>query len=177
MFHIRHPNGILQFDCKPSWRSTVQARVVIIMASRLQSIFSHLQPVCDQTLAQPNTTSSSSMVVPSNEFRFTVNGCRLTNEQRAFYEKNGFLVIKRLVAPEKLDVFRQRFVQICKREVKVPNITIMRDVAIKDSEFVPGEQAITKIQEWQRDDVMFGYCCLPEVCKICLKIEKLLLSP
>ena len=52
--------------------------------------------------------------------------------------------------------------------MKVPNLTIMRDIAIKDSEFVLGEQAITKIQDFQRDDVLFGYCCLPEVCVLML---------
>lgn len=39
----------------------------------------------------------------------------------------------------------------------------MRDVAIARSEFVPGEQAVTKLQEFQNDDVLFGYCELPEV--------------
>lgn len=39
----------------------------------------------------------------------------------------------------------------------------MRDVAIARSEFVQGEQAVTKLQEFQNDDVLFGYCELPEV--------------
>ena len=39
----------------------------------------------------------------------------------------------------------------------------MRDVAIARSEFVPGQQAITKLQEFQNDEVLFGYCALPEV--------------
>lgn len=49
----------------------------------------------------------------------------------------------------------------------------MRDVAIARSEFVPGEQAVTKLQEFQNDDVLFGYCELPEVVKL---IKNILLS-
>merc|ERR1711963_375549 len=86
-----------------------------------------------------------------------------TNEQRKFYEENGFVVIKKLVPSDKLDRYRKRFEEICKREVKVQGLTIMRDVAIANSEFVPGEKAVTKIQNFQLDDELFGFCALPEV--------------
>ena len=39
----------------------------------------------------------------------------------------------------------------------------MRDVAIAKSEFVPDQKAVTKIQTWHEDDVLWEYCCLPEV--------------
>ncbi|XP_077989224.1 phytanoyl-CoA dioxygenase, peroxisomal-like isoform X2 [Glandiceps talaboti] len=39
----------------------------------------------------------------------------------------------------------------------------MRDVAIAKSEFVPGEKAVTKIQDFVHDPVLFEYCCLPEI--------------
>ena len=58
---------------------------------------------------------------------------------------------------------RKQFKKICKREVEVPGITIMRDVAIAKSEFVPDQKAVTKIQTWHEDDVLWEYCCLPEV--------------
>ena len=58
---------------------------------------------------------------------------------------------------------RKQFEKICKREVEVPGITIMRDVAIAKSEFVPDQKAVTKIQTWHEDDVLWEYCCLPEV--------------
>jgi phytanoyl-CoA hydroxylase len=44
-----------------------------------------------------------------------------------------------------------------------PDMTLMRDVAIARSEFVPGQQAITKVQHFENDEVLFGYCALPEV--------------
>lgn len=42
-------------------------------------------------------------------------------------------------------------------------MTIMRDVAISKSEFVPDQKAVTKIQAWHTDEVLWEYCCLPEV--------------
>ena len=62
-----------------------------------------------------------------------------------------------------LTIFRDQFEKICKREVQVPGITIMRDVAISKSEFVPDQKAVTKIQTWHEDEVLWEYCALPEV--------------
>ena len=59
--------------------------------------------------------------------------------------------------------YRQRFEDVCNRKVSSAGMTVMRDVAISKSEFVAGQQAITKLQEFQHDDVLFGYCKHPEV--------------
>lgn len=53
------------------------------------------------------------------------------------------------MSQENLDRFRERFREICSREVKVSGLTIMRDVAITKSEFEPSERAVTKIQHFQ----------------------------
>lgn len=50
-------------------------------------------------------------------------------------------------------------------KVKVPGMTVMKDVAIAKSEFADGEKAITKIQDFTLDDELFEYCCLPEIVK------------
>ena len=42
-------------------------------------------------------------------------------------------------------------------------MTVMKDVAIAKSEFLDGEKAITKIQDFCLDDDLFKYCCLPEI--------------
>merc|ERR1719422_184574 len=132
------------------------------MADRLKTVFSHLK---DGSGAVPQDVSSAAATMPAlqQEFRYTVDGPKLSHEQRKFYEQNGFVVIKKLVPSDKLDRYRQRFEEICKREVKVQGLTIMRDVAIANSEFVPGEKAVTKIQNFQLDEELFGYCALPEV--------------
>ena len=35
---------------------------------------------------------------------------------------------------------------------------IMQDVAISKSEFISGQKAVTKLQEFQNDEVLFQYC-------------------
>ena len=50
-------------------------------------------------------------------------------------------------------------------KVKVPGMTVMKDVAIARSEFATGEKAITKIQDFTLDDEFFKYCCLSEIVK------------
>ncbi|CAF4745095.1 unnamed protein product [Rotaria socialis] len=99
------------------------------------------------------------------EYRFTLENGILTKEQRDFYEKNGFIVIRNLVSLEALDRFRKRFQDVCTGKVDTFGMTIMKDVAIAKSEFADGEKAITKIQDFTLDDELFQYCCLPEVVK------------
>uniref|UniRef100_A0A0B7AXV4 phytanoyl-CoA dioxygenase n=1 Tax=Arion vulgaris TaxID=1028688 RepID=A0A0B7AXV4_9EUPU len=136
------------------------------MADRLKIVFGHLnsQRLHGNGGIYPHSVAAvDSSLASGLQFKYTIDDSKLTLEQRKFYEENGFLVIKKLVSPQKLNQYRNRFVDICKRNIIVPGLIIMRDVAIKNSEFVPGEQAVTKIQDFQNDDVMFGYCALPEV--------------
>lgn len=132
------------------------------MAERLKTIFGHLN---SDAVISPSPASSGAVHSGLQSFRYTLDNPVLSYEQRKFYEDNGYIVIRNLVPKEKLDVYRERFEQICRREVEIPGLTIMRDVAIARSEFVPGEQAVTKLQEFQTDDVLFGYCELPEIIK------------
>lgn len=132
------------------------------MAERLKTIFGHLN---SDAVISPSPASSGAVHSGVQSFRYTLDNPVLSYEQRKFYEDNGYIVIRNLVPKEKLDVYRERFEQICRREVEIPGLTIMRDVAIARSEFVPGEQAVTKLQEFQNDDVLFGYCELPEIIK------------
>ena len=60
-------------------------------------------------------------------------------------------------------LFRMEFERICRREVKIPGLVVMRDVAIVKSEFVPDQKAVTKIQDFQEDPELFRYCILPQV--------------
>lgn len=95
---------------------------------------------------------------------YTYDNGVLTPEQRKFYDDNGFLVIRNLVKHEDLRKYLQRFLDICSGKVpKSPGMTVMKDVSFVKSEFVQGEKAINKIQDFQHDDVLFEYCCLPEI--------------
>ena len=51
-------------------------------------------------------------------------------------------------------------------------MVVMKDVAIVKSEFMQGEKAVTKIQDFQHDDVLFEYCALPEVNLLKFKRER-----
>lgn len=94
---------------------------------------------------------------------YTCDSGIFTPDQRDFYEKNGFVVIKSLVSPEKLDKYKDRFREICSKRVEVPYMTVMKDITIAKSEYTEGEKAITKIQDFCHDDELFEYCCLPEI--------------
>jgi phytanoyl-CoA hydroxylase len=138
------------------------------MASdRVNVVMGHL--LCNRSLAHqdikflPTYGGQAAVSTPTSQFRFTTDQSILSPEQRQFYEDNGFVVIKKCISPERLESFRQRFQDICSGKVSTYGMTVMRDVAISKSEFIQGEKAITKIQDFQWDEVLFGYCRLPEV--------------
>ncbi|AWO97744.1 putative phytanoyl-CoA dioxygenase peroxisomal [Scophthalmus maximus] len=95
--------------------------------------------------------------------RYTFDSDLLTPEQRLSYEQNGFVLIRNLVPEEDVDKFRKAFERICRQEVKVPGMLVMRDVAIAKSEFVPDQRAVSKIQDFQEDPELFRYCSLPQI--------------
>jgi phytanoyl-CoA hydroxylase len=87
----------------------------------------------------------------------------LTAEQKIFYEKNGYLLLKNVVPQYELERFRKRFQEICEGKDVLPEFTIMKDVSIAKSEFKAGEQAITKLQDFNQDPILFDYCKYPGV--------------
>ncbi|XP_072856860.2 phytanoyl-CoA dioxygenase, peroxisomal-like [Pogona vitticeps] len=98
-------------------------------------------------------------------FRYTLDNNLLSPEQRHFYEENGYLVIKNLVSDEDIERFRDEFTKICRKEVTVPGLVIMRDVSIAKSEFISDQKAISKIQDFAFHDELFRYCTLPQIVK------------
>ncbi|KAM4747848.1 phytanoyl-CoA dioxygenase, peroxisomal [Rhinophrynus dorsalis] len=114
--------------------------------------------------AVPLSGHVASVSYPTN-FQYTLDNNLLTTEQRHFYEENGFLVMKDLVSAEDIELFRKEFERLCKKEVTVPGLLIMRDVAIAKSEYVPDQKAVTKIQDFQEDSELFRYCSLPQIVK------------
>ena len=128
---------------------------------RLNIIKSHLAQSERNKLKNSNQPEQVNLDI---KYLYTTNANgALSRNQRDFYEKNGFLLIKNLISPEKLDQYKARFQEICSKKVQVPGMTVMKDVAIAKSEFLEGEKAITKIQDFCYDDELFEYCCLPEV--------------
>lgn len=116
-----------------------------------------------ETIGRHIRLSTQYKSTPQTDYRYTLPNPVFTDEQRDFYEKNGYIVIRNLVSPEKLDRFRKRFQEICAGKGDTFGMTIMKDIAIAKSEFADGEKAITKIQNFVLDDELFEYCCLSEI--------------
>ncbi|KAL7637425.1 UNVERIFIED_CONTAM: hypothetical protein RMT77_012153 [Armadillidium vulgare] len=96
-------------------------------------------------------------------FQFTLDNSKLSREQRAFYEENGFLVIKNLVKHEHLERWRMRFLDLIEGRVYNQNMTKMKDVALKDRKDMPPERVINKIQDFIWDEVLSEHCRMPEI--------------
>ncbi|KAH0616431.1 hypothetical protein JD844_027519 [Phrynosoma platyrhinos] len=96
---------------------------------------------------------------------YTLDNNLLSLEQRQFYEENGYLIIRNLVSNEDIECFRDEFRKICRKEVKVPGLLIMRDVSAAKSEFNTDEKIATKIQHFQEYEELFRYCKLPQILK------------
>jgi len=133
-------------------------------AERLKVVFSHLdRRSCGFVQASP--TSGQVAYYHPQVLRYTNDNDLLTTEQRLSYETNGFVLIKNLVSEEDIDRFRSEFERICRREVSVPGLVVMRDVSIAKSEFVPDQRAVSKLQDFQEDPELFRYCTLPQILK------------
>jgi phytanoyl-CoA hydroxylase len=115
-----------------------------------------------ERLASECSTVKSSNTSFKSQIQFSRDVGVLTEDQRAFYEENGFLVIPRLVQQNDLDVYRSRFLELCtNKSERNPSMTVMRDVALKDVPKV-GENTITKVQDFQDDPVLFSFSQHPE---------------
>lgn len=57
-------------------------------------------------------------------YRYSLDSTLLTEDQRQFYEDNGFLVIRGLVGESHLKDYYDRFQQICSKDVNVRTMGI-----------------------------------------------------
>ncbi|XP_072235198.1 phytanoyl-CoA dioxygenase, peroxisomal [Leuresthes tenuis] len=133
-------------------------------AERLQLMSNHL----DRSPASIGAAATHAQTLGPGHpqpLRYSFATAALTPDQRAFYEENGFLLIKNLVSEEEIERFRKEFERICRREVQVPGLVVMRDVSILKSEFVPDQKAVSKLQDFQESPALFQYCSLPQILK------------
>ncbi|XP_028397858.1 phytanoyl-CoA dioxygenase, peroxisomal-like [Dendronephthya gigantea] len=129
------------------------------MAARLRMIEGHLKA------DSKHKNSATSRYLTFNS-PYTYDNGILNAEQRKFYDENGYLVIRNLVKHEEIQKYRQRFEDVCSgKSPPSPGMIIMKDVSIVKSEYVQGEKAVNKIQDFQLDDTLFSYCTLPEIIK------------
>ncbi|XP_043740796.1 phytanoyl-CoA dioxygenase, peroxisomal-like isoform X2 [Cervus elaphus] len=135
-------------------------------SSRLRILLRHLDGCLARAIiAHPTARTGSPASFQPQQFQYTRENNVLSLEQRKFYEENGFLVIKNLVSDADIQRFRNEFDRICREEVKPFGLSVMRDVTIPKSEYVPSEKMISKVQDFQEDEELFRYCTLPEILK------------
>lgn len=89
----------------------------------------------------------------------------VSDEQRQFYDENGYLVIKGLLDFASLYNYKQRFLQFCKGTVDKGNITIVKEVSLRDKG-VTGENLINKLHEIHFDDVFMTYTEHPRIISV-----------
>eukprot|EP00743_Colponemidia_sp_Colp-15_P001113 GILK01001225.1.p1 GENE.GILK01001225.1~~GILK01001225.1.p1 ORF type:complete len:344 (-),score=51.82 GILK01001225.1:128-1159(-) len=104
---------------------------------------------------------------PEWKYRYTVPGGAFTEEMREHYEQHGFVVVKHLLTVEEMDKYRVRFIEYCDKKLKPPvGMQVVKDVSLaKKKMTIEGQQGITKLQDFQEDEVLFDYCQHPDVVK------------
>ncbi|KAJ3087981.1 hypothetical protein HK102_009842 [Quaeritorhiza haematococci] len=98
---------------------------------------------------------------PRNELRFTVPLADkiLTRDQRQFYEENGYLLVRRLIAEDDLE-------SNVLHPFMFDEKAMMRDIKLARSpegKKMKGEKIIAKVTDYSDDPVLFEYCQRPEV--------------
>lgn len=133
---------------------------------RLQTILRHLSATGatpTRNIACQQVRNVSSFDAASfRRYEYTLDDTILTNSQRQSYEDNGFFVVKKLVPDHFLDNYCQRFIDIADGNVPAHGMTVMKDTALKKTG-AKGEHYVYKIQDFSFDDVLFEYCCLPQI--------------
>ena len=91
-----------------------------------------------------------------------------TAEQMQQYEKDGFILVKKLLSQQEINLYTNRFLDIANGTVpKEPSMTMVRDIAVakkrdKDGNRIMGDMAITKLQDYMYDEVLSTYPKLPQ---------------
>ncbi|KAG8178034.1 hypothetical protein JTE90_025089 [Oedothorax gibbosus] len=146
------------------------------MADRIRTIYRHLNPEVVspnlyavgmqnpmKAIAYKSNYSQTRKPAALKRFRYTNSCDALSREQKLFYEENGFIVIPRLVSEDCLEIYKNRFRDICDNKVQVNGLTVMKDVSYHKDR--PDERIINKIQDFMFDEVLFDYCRLPQILK------------
>lgn len=102
--------------------------------------------------------STSSVLKSTNsKFQYSLNGNNLlTEEQREWYDMNGYLVVPKLIDHETLENCRQRFVDLCEGRAEKGPMTLMKDVSLAKTG-AKGEYLYNKAQEIAYDKVFESY--------------------
>ncbi|XP_050436071.1 phytanoyl-CoA dioxygenase, peroxisomal-like isoform X2 [Adelges cooleyi] len=95
-------------------------------------------------------------------YKYSVSNLALTNEQREFYESNGYLVVPKLVPDYLLDRCSDRFVDLCHGRVPRNEITMMKDISRMKAGY-SGEHLYGKAQDILWDEEFYEYARYPKL--------------
>jgi len=109
-----------------------------------------------------NDAKAASPLQPNKQFRFTQNETKFTEAQREFFEENGYIVFPNLVPHENLDIYAQRFRDLCDGKVGKGQMSLVKDLSLAKAG-ATGEHLYNKVQDFMWDDTLFGYCTLSQI--------------
>lgn len=105
----------------------------------------------------------------ASSFKYTLNNKILTEKERNFYEKNGYIVKKRFLSEAEVKYYNNRFEELCKEPSKRSKfMLVMRDVKDKNKELydktkLRNKSDIVKLQDWQNDKILMEYVRNPNI--------------
>ena len=107
----------------PNEESISPEQIEITGIFRLNIIKRHLSQSNAQALK--NSLNDTKKPINKKSFKYTnASAGAMTNEQREEYERNGFVVVRKLINDECLDKYKKRFQTICSDKIKVPGMTV-----------------------------------------------------
>ncbi|KAJ8965837.1 hypothetical protein NQ317_013632 [Molorchus minor] len=104
-------------------------------------------------------------MVVNRSYNYIDEHSRLSEDQKLFYERNGYLLIKNNVNEELLNIVCKKFIDFCNGKTNINTLTVMKDPSLKDTG-VCGEYLINKVQDFVYDDVFWKYCSDKDVVSI-----------
>lgn len=87
----------------------------------------------------PINSLYSNSTLSTLQYKYTVSNNTITVEQRDFYEKNGYLLIRNVVPQSDLDKYKQHFIDIANGAIeRSMGMTVMRDIALAKQKNIKG---------------------------------------
>ncbi|XP_017780076.1 PREDICTED: phytanoyl-CoA dioxygenase, peroxisomal-like [Nicrophorus vespilloides] len=107
----------------------------------------------------------------NKNYKYTLNE-GFTEEQRNFYEENGYIVFRKLIPEKDIDICHQRFLDVCSGKVHVP--TVMKVKKLGPNGETRSEFTVNKIQEILYDEKFFDhYAAHPKI----VEVIKMIIGP
>lgn len=90
-------------------------------------------------------------------YKFVHKDLRLLDDQKKFYEENGYIIIRNNVPHDVIDRLYARFVDICEERVKDYQCYVIKDPVLREKG-ATGEKVVNKLQDFTHDKVLGDYC-------------------